>query len=78
MLTIDMLNIFVVRFFFFNYYFALTRSLAFWEDFTCLDISQCMLNKTILSVAAKYVDSDVSECLVQFLALGTKVEFHFS
>ncbi|KAI9398369.1 hypothetical protein POPTR_003G175300v4 [Populus trichocarpa] len=45
---------------------------VFWEDFTCLDISQCMLNKTILSVAAKYVDSDVSGCLVQFLALGTK------
>ncbi|XP_011020704.1 PREDICTED: uncharacterized protein LOC105122981 isoform X3 [Populus euphratica] len=45
---------------------------TFWEDFTCLDISQCMLNKTILSVAAKYVDSDVSGCLVQFLALGTK------
>ncbi|CAK7336201.1 unnamed protein product [Dovyalis caffra] len=42
------------------------------EYFTCLDISQCMLNKTILSVAAKYVDSDLSECLVQFLALEIK------
>ncbi|XP_057992670.1 uncharacterized protein LOC110659375 isoform X2 [Hevea brasiliensis] len=45
---------------------------TFWEDFTCLDASQCMLNKAILQVAAKYVDSDLSGCLVQFLALGTK------
>ncbi|KAL3634412.1 hypothetical protein CASFOL_021466 [Castilleja foliolosa] len=44
----------------------------FWEDFTCLDISQCMLNKTILQVAAKFIESDISGCLVQFLALGTK------
>ncbi|CAA0835752.1 Unknown protein [Striga hermonthica] len=43
-----------------------------WEEFTCLDISQCMLNKAILDVAAKYLDSDISGCLVQFLALGTK------
>ncbi|XP_038723925.1 uncharacterized protein LOC120015533 isoform X3 [Tripterygium wilfordii] len=45
---------------------------TFWEDFTCLDVSQCMVNKTILSVAAKYVDSDLSACLPQFLALATK------
>ncbi|PIN15536.1 hypothetical protein CDL12_11818 [Handroanthus impetiginosus] len=44
----------------------------FWEDFTCLDISQCTLNKTILHVAAKCLESDVSGCLLQFLVLGTK------
>lgn len=32
-----------------------------------------MLNKAILDVAAEYLESDVSECLVQFLVLGTKV-----
>ncbi|XP_051118389.1 uncharacterized protein LOC127242747 isoform X2 [Andrographis paniculata] len=48
------------------------RNWMFWEDFTCLDISQCTLNKTILHVAAKYLDSDVSGNLVQFIALGTK------
>ncbi|KAL2463257.1 hypothetical protein Fot_52913 [Forsythia ovata] len=46
--------------------------MIFWEDFTCLDISQCTLNKTILHVAAKYLDSDISGCLGQFLGLGTK------
>lgn len=60
------------------FFLALTTSWTFWEDFTCLDISQCLLNKSILSVAAKYVDSGLSGCLVQFLVLGTKVGFHFS
>ncbi|XVF38081.1 hypothetical protein REPUB_Repub20aG0067100 [Reevesia pubescens] len=32
----------------------------------------CMLNKTVLHVAAKYLDSDISSCLLQFLLLGTK------
>ncbi|KAK3187790.1 hypothetical protein Dsin_027351 [Dipteronia sinensis] len=45
---------------------------TFWEDFTCLDVSQCMLNKNILHVAAKYMDSDLSGCLLQFLQLGVK------
>ncbi|GJZ26187.1 RNA polymerase II assembly factor like protein [Tanacetum coccineum] len=44
----------------------------FWEDFTCLDVSQCMLNKTILQVASNYLESDISKCLSQLLALGTK------
>ncbi|XAR48803.1 hypothetical protein NMG60_11031751 [Bertholletia excelsa] len=43
-----------------------------WEDFTCLDISQCMLNKTILHVAAKYLGSEISGCLRHFLDLGIK------
>ncbi|XP_075113165.1 uncharacterized protein LOC107794318 isoform X1 [Nicotiana tabacum] len=43
-----------------------------WEDFTCLDISQCKLNKTILHVAAKYLLSDVSAYLGQFVSLGAK------
>ncbi|XP_059632242.1 uncharacterized protein LOC132274900 [Cornus florida] len=46
--------------------------IMFWEDFTCLDVSQCMLNKTIVNVAAKYLQSDISGCLGLFLALGTK------
>uniref|UniRef100_A0A6N2MM50 Secreted protein n=1 Tax=Salix viminalis TaxID=40686 RepID=A0A6N2MM50_SALVM len=54
------------------FFVALTTSWTFWEDFTCLDISQCLLNKSILSVATKYVDSGLSGCLVQFLVLGTK------
>ncbi|KAL8217323.1 hypothetical protein R6Q57_024160 [Mikania cordata] len=40
-----------------------------WEDFTCLDVSQCLLNKTILQVATTY---HTSICLTQLLALGTK------
>ncbi|XP_059632216.1 uncharacterized protein LOC132274883 [Cornus florida] len=52
--------------------FILTKDQIFWEDFTCLDISQCMLNKTIVHVAAKYLESDISGCLGLFLALGTK------
>ncbi|XP_042064971.1 uncharacterized protein LOC121808507 [Salvia splendens] len=44
----------------------------YWEDYTCLDISQCTLNKTILQVAAKYFETDISGCLIQFLALGSK------
>uniref|UniRef100_A0A5B7BF73 Uncharacterized protein n=1 Tax=Davidia involucrata TaxID=16924 RepID=A0A5B7BF73_DAVIN len=52
---------------------SLVASLTmFWEDFTCLDVSQCMLNKTILHVAVKYLESDISGCLGQVLALGTK------
>nr|DAD20161.1 TPA_asm: hypothetical protein HUJ06_021624 [Nelumbo nucifera] len=43
-----------------------------WEEFTCLDASQCMLNKTILNVAVKYLELDISGCLGQILALGTK------
>ncbi|KAK6929636.1 Protein of unknown function DUF4487 [Dillenia turbinata] len=45
---------------------------TFWEDFTCLDVSQCMLNKAILHVAAKFLTEDISQCLEQFLLLGTK------
>lgn len=43
-----------------------------WEDFTCLDLSQCMLNKAILHVAAKYVETDISLSLGQFLSLCTQ------
>ncbi|GMP35413.1 hypothetical protein CsSME_00007854 [Camellia sinensis var. sinensis] len=46
--------------------------IIFWEDFTCLDISQCMLNKTILHVAAKYLELDISRCLRHFISLGIK------
>ncbi|CAL5337308.1 unnamed protein product [Camellia sinensis] len=46
--------------------------IIFWEDFTCLDISQCMLNKTILHVAAKYLELDISGCLRHFISLGIK------
>ncbi|XP_073284102.1 uncharacterized protein [Primulina huaijiensis] len=46
--------------------------ILFWEDFTCLDVSQCTLNKTVLHVAAKCLELDISGCLVQFLVLGIK------
>lgn len=52
---------------------SLTSNWIFWEDFTCLDVSQCMLNKTILQVAAIYLDSGISRCPDKCLALGTKV-----
>ncbi|KAK7268660.1 hypothetical protein RIF29_21365 [Crotalaria pallida] len=41
-------------------------------DFTCLDVSQCMLNKSILQVAFKYIDINLSSCLPQILTLGVK------
>ncbi|KAM0985685.1 hypothetical protein ACFX13_013145 [Malus domestica] len=50
----------------------LTTSLTFWEEYTCLDVSQCMLNKAILHVAVKHLESDISNALAHFLALGTK------
>ncbi|KAL3828344.1 hypothetical protein ACJIZ3_017146 [Penstemon smallii] len=46
--------------------------ITLWEEFTCLDISQCTLHRTILQVATKYLESDISGCLVQFLVLGIK------
>ncbi|XP_010542977.1 PREDICTED: uncharacterized protein LOC104816017 [Tarenaya hassleriana] len=53
---------------------SLMESLAtFWEDFTCLDVSQCLLNKAILCVASKYLALDLPDCLHQFLGLGVKV-----
>ncbi|KAJ6428341.1 hypothetical protein OIU84_023715 [Salix udensis] len=45
------------------------------RDFDLLeksDLDLCLLNKSILSVATKYVDSGLSGCLVQVLVLGTK------
>ncbi|XP_057958263.1 uncharacterized protein LOC131151089 isoform X2 [Malania oleifera] len=42
------------------------------HNFTCLDVSQCMLNKGILHVAAKFFESGISGCLGQFLTLGIK------
>ncbi|CAL9078434.1 unnamed protein product [Musa textilis] len=44
----------------------------FWEESTCLGMPQCMLNKTILNVASKYLESDMHNCLSKFLILGTK------
>ncbi|CAA7054052.1 unnamed protein product [Microthlaspi erraticum] len=44
-----------------------------WEDFTCLDVSQCLLNKAILPVASKYLALDRPDCSHYFLAFGIKV-----
>ncbi|KAJ4914896.1 Uncharacterized protein Rs2_00446 [Raphanus sativus] len=44
-----------------------------WEDFTCLDVSQCLLNKSIISVASKYLALDRPDCSHYFLAFGIKV-----
>ncbi|XP_013605045.1 PREDICTED: uncharacterized protein LOC106312179 isoform X1 [Brassica oleracea var. oleracea] len=46
---------------------------ALWEDVTCLDVSQCLLNKAILHVASKYLALDRSDCSQYFLAFGIKV-----
>ncbi|KAL8151354.1 LOW QUALITY PROTEIN: hypothetical protein V2J09_021162 [Rumex salicifolius] len=43
-----------------------------WDDFTCLDLSQCTLNKTVLHVAATYLKSETATCLRFFLSLGSK------
>ncbi|XP_022147009.1 uncharacterized protein LOC111016053 isoform X2 [Momordica charantia] len=44
----------------------------FWEDFTCLDVTQCLLNRTILLVAIKRLEKDTAGSLAQFLRLGVK------
>ncbi|GAB2211055.1 hypothetical protein Droror1_Dr00016346 [Drosera rotundifolia] len=46
--------------------------LTLWEDFTCLDISQCMLNKTLLHVSTKFLRVDMSGFLGHFASLGAK------
>ncbi|RDX58454.1 hypothetical protein CR513_62229, partial [Mucuna pruriens] len=51
---------------------TLTASLTFWEDFTCLDVTQCMLNRSIIQVALSYIDFKLSSCLPQLLTLGVK------
>ncbi|XP_026401038.1 uncharacterized protein LOC113296893 isoform X1 [Papaver somniferum] len=48
------------------------RLTMLWEDSTCLDMPQCILNRSILHVAAKYVEVDVSGCLEQFVSFGIK------
>ncbi|KAK9664773.1 hypothetical protein RND81_14G067100 [Saponaria officinalis] len=42
-----------------------------WEGFTCLDVSQCMLNKAILDVAGKFLVGNPT-CQEKFLILGTQ------
>ncbi|KAJ0245092.1 Holliday junction resolvase [Hirschfeldia incana] len=44
-----------------------------WEDSTCLDVSQCLLNKAILPVASKYLALDRPDCSHYFLAFGIRV-----
>ncbi|KAL9305013.1 hypothetical protein AtEden1_Chr1g0004181 [Arabidopsis thaliana] len=44
-----------------------------WEDFTCLDVSLCLLNKAILPVASKYLALDRPDCSHYFLAFAIKV-----
>ncbi|KAI3973023.1 hypothetical protein MKX01_019681 [Papaver californicum] len=43
-----------------------------WEDSTCLEMPQCILNRSILHVATKYVEVDVSGCLEQFVSFAIK------
>ncbi|ONK70914.1 uncharacterized protein A4U43_C04F2820 [Asparagus officinalis] len=45
---------------------------TFWKESTCLSLSNCMLNKAVLCAAAKYLESDISNYISQFLILGTK------
>ncbi|XP_026388081.1 uncharacterized protein LOC113283136 isoform X1 [Papaver somniferum] len=48
------------------------RLTILWEDSTGSDMPQCVLNRSILHVAAKYVEVDVSGCLEQFVSFGIK------
>ncbi|KAH9612164.1 hypothetical protein KSS87_009817, partial [Heliosperma pusillum] len=43
-----------------------------WEGFTCLDLSQCMLNKAILDVAGKYIEGCNYSCQKKILILGAQ------
>lgn len=52
---------------------SLTSGWNLWEGFTCLDVSQCLLNKAILDVAARYLEGDSFRGQGRFLTLGTKV-----
>lgn len=52
---------------------SLTSSWTLWEGFTCLDESQCLLNKAMLDVAAKYLEGDSFGGQEKFLTLGAKV-----
>ncbi|XP_003591635.3 uncharacterized protein [Medicago truncatula] len=45
---------------------------TYWETFTCLDVTQCMLNRSILQVALKNIDFNLPSCLLQTLILGVK------
>ncbi|WJX13796.1 hypothetical protein P8452_04147 [Trifolium repens] len=51
---------------------TLTASLNYWENYTCLDATQCMLNRSILQVALKNIDFILPSCLLQTLTLGVK------
>ncbi|XP_021838915.1 uncharacterized protein [Spinacia oleracea] len=46
--------------------------ITLWEGFTCLDESQCLLNKAMLDVAAKYLEGDSFGGQEKFLTLGAK------
>ncbi|XP_050885665.1 uncharacterized protein LOC127091151 [Lathyrus oleraceus] len=45
---------------------------TYWENYTCLDVTQCMLNRSILHVALKSIDLHLPSCLLQTLTLGVK------
>jgi len=57
---------------------TLTASLTFWENFTCLDVTQCMLNRSIIQVALRLIDFNLSSCPPQILTLGVKVSLQLS
>ncbi|XP_020570881.1 uncharacterized protein LOC110018014 [Phalaenopsis equestris] len=46
--------------------------ITLWEDSTCSGVSRCMLHRTVLHTASKYLESDILLNLSQFLILGTK------
>ncbi|KAK7356496.1 hypothetical protein VNO80_15769 [Phaseolus coccineus] len=41
-------------------------------NFTCLDVTQCMLNRSIIQVALRHIDFNLSSCLPQMLTLGVR------
>ncbi|XP_020699236.1 uncharacterized protein LOC110111625 isoform X1 [Dendrobium catenatum] len=46
--------------------------ITLWEESACSGVSRCMLHKTLLHTAAKYLESDIINYLSPFLILGTK------
>ncbi|KAK8467702.1 hypothetical protein PHAVU_007G134600 [Phaseolus vulgaris] len=41
-------------------------------NFTCLDVTQCVLNRSIIQVALRHIEFNLSGCLPQMLTLGVK------
>ncbi|XP_056158688.1 uncharacterized protein LOC130134889 [Syzygium oleosum] len=52
--------------------FAVESLVTFWEDYTCLDVTQCILHKAIVQVATKFLKPTLCGGLTPFLTLGAQ------